>query len=222
MTTPGNKTNDSEMLSYYRERAPIYDKVYSYPERQKDLRYLEAHIPAQLINLDVLEIAAGTGYWTQHIANTAKSILAIDSTAGALKQIHSRPLKIPVQTKELDAYALASLDGEFNAVFAGLWLSHVPKNKLKCFIDSIYQLVGNGARVIFLDNSHAQCSRLPISYTDEDGNTYQDRALDNGQTYRVLKNFPSREELLELVAESGEQPQFLQLENFWLFEYTTR
>ena len=46
------------MRAYYRERAPVYDRVYAYPERQDDLRWLEAAIPAALADRDVLEIAA--------------------------------------------------------------------------------------------------------------------------------------------------------------------
>ena len=62
--------SDSKMKTYYRERAPVYDRVYTYPERQKDLRFLEDYIAKQFTGLDVLEIAAGTGYWTQFIARS--------------------------------------------------------------------------------------------------------------------------------------------------------
>ena len=67
---------DSEMREYYKERAPVYDRVYSYPERQDDLRFLENRISAELNGLDVLEVAAGTGYWTQFIHKTASSVIA--------------------------------------------------------------------------------------------------------------------------------------------------
>ena len=33
-----------EISNYYKERAPVYDLVYGYPERQADLRFLEAHL----------------------------------------------------------------------------------------------------------------------------------------------------------------------------------
>jgi len=67
------------MKEYYQKRAPVYDRVYAYPERQADLRFLEEYIPEQFSGLDVLEIAAGTGYWTQYIAGQAQSILALMS-----------------------------------------------------------------------------------------------------------------------------------------------
>ncbi len=64
-------TSDSQMKTYYRERAPIYDRVYSYPERQNDLRFLESYVSNELEGLDILEIVAGTGYWTQFISQRA-------------------------------------------------------------------------------------------------------------------------------------------------------
>jgi len=59
------------MKEYYKERAPVYDRVYAYPERQDDLRELEEYIPAQFDGREVIEIAAGTGYWTQFIYKKA-------------------------------------------------------------------------------------------------------------------------------------------------------
>ena len=56
------------MRSYYKERAPVYDRVYKYPERQTDLRFLESYRPRQFSGLKMIEIAAGTGYWTQFIS----------------------------------------------------------------------------------------------------------------------------------------------------------
>jgi len=50
------------MENYYSERAPVYEAVYQYPERQKELRLLESYIPKQFKGKKLLEIAAGTGY----------------------------------------------------------------------------------------------------------------------------------------------------------------
>jgi demethylmenaquinone methyltransferase/2-methoxy-6-polyprenyl-1,4-benzoquinol methylase len=75
-----------------------------------------------------------------------------------------------------------------------------------------------GARVVLLDNSKAQCDRLPIGYEDEDGNTFQDRTTDDGTVHRVLKNFPTESQLRALTADATEA-RFEALEHFWLFEY---
>ncbi len=212
--------SDLEMKSYYRKRAPIHDDVYSYPERQKDLRYLETYIPPQFSGRAVLEIAAGTGYWTQFIANQAQSLLATDATQEALEQIAQREIQGTVLTQVMDAYSLNSLDQTFNGCFAGFWLSHVPREKLKKFIESIHGRLEPGSVVVFIDNSIAQCDRLPIVFEDELGNSFQDRILKDGSIHRVLKNFPTASELESVTSKFGENQKYLELDNFWLFQYT--
>jgi len=215
-------TADSEMKAYYQDRAPVYDRVYQYPERQSDLRVLEKYIAGYFANRNVLEIAAGTGYWTQIISTQAASMFAIDATAAALEQLKDRKLLCQVQTSIADAYHLDFPDDQFNAAFAGLWFSHVPLEKRQLWVSALHAKLAVGSRVLLLDNSIAQCERLPISYTDEIGNTYQDRQTDVSESYRVLKNFPTEDEMIDLVAGVAEQARFVELDHFWYFEYRVK
>ena len=97
------------MQAYYNDRAPVYDRVYQYPERQADLRFLEKYVPRQLFGLNVLEIAAGTGYWTRFISETAQSILATDLSLEALEELKNRKLPGNVSIMALDAYKLEDI-----------------------------------------------------------------------------------------------------------------
>ncbi len=63
---------------YYQQRAPEYDEVYAKPERQADLAELRRLLPPLVAGRRVLEIAAGTGYWTAVIAPAAASVTATD------------------------------------------------------------------------------------------------------------------------------------------------
>ena len=62
--------------TYYAARAREYERIYHKPERQADLARLREAVPAPFTNRTVLEVACGTGYWTQHMARTARSICA--------------------------------------------------------------------------------------------------------------------------------------------------
>jgi len=208
------------MKEYYQNRAPVYDQVYAYPERQADLRFLEEYLPQQFTGLDVLEIAAGTGYWTQYICQQAQSIMATDVSIEVIQQLLNRNLPSNVTTQVTDAYALENITQRFGGAFAGLWLSHVPKQRLRAFVRGLHQHLKPGAAVVFIDNSAVQCQRLPITDRDEFGNTYQKRVLDSGISYRVLKNFPTRQELHELVKGLAGDTHYIELEHFWLFKYT--
>jgi ubiquinone/menaquinone biosynthesis C-methylase UbiE len=211
--------SDTVIRGYYRQRAPVYDRVYAYPERQDELRFLESHIPQQFAGKDVIEVAAGTGYWTQFIAATARSLLATDVTAEALCQASNRPCVGKLTTRLIDAFELGSLEKKFSGAFAGLWISHVPRQDRSRFFSSLHQCLESGATVVLLDNSKAQCERLPICHTDDAGNTYQDRELDDGSTHRVLKNFPSESELRSVLESDGAEFNFVQLEHFWFLQY---
>ena len=207
------------MQAYYNDRAPVYDRVYQYPERQADLRFLEKYVPRQLFGLNVLEIAAGTGYWTRFISETAQSILATDLSLEALEELKNRKLPGNVSIMALDAYKLEDILHVFNGAFAGLWLSHVPKQRRREFVRGLHRNLIPGATILFIDNSAAQLERLPITDRDPFGNTYQNRVLDNGTSYKILKNFPSHEELLEIVKDVGDDAHYIELDNFWLFQY---
>ncbi len=213
---------DGIMRDYYRVRAPVYDRVYAYPERQADLDYLKSVLPPLLVGRNLLEVAAGTGYWTAQLAGAAQRVTATDVTPETIALIQERGLPATVTTQVADAYRLADLGHRFNAAFAGLWLSHVPIARRAEFFRSLHGALEDGAPVVLIDNSVAQCERMPIAYTDSEGNTYQDRETDDGGMHRVLKNFPDDASLAALVADTAEEVYFEALEHFWMFRYRYR
>ena len=70
----------SEMLSYYAARAPYYDEVYLKPERRNDIAFLKQYLPLRLAARSTIEVACGTGYWTQFIAPAVRRLIATDAT----------------------------------------------------------------------------------------------------------------------------------------------
>lgn len=209
----------AEMHTYYAARAPYYDDVYLKPERQQDIAFLAAHLKSVFAGRQVLEVACGTGYWTQHIAATAHRVLATDGLAEPLAFARIRPANAQVLFEVADAYTLPPSLGVFDAAFAGLWFSHVPRARRSEFFRALHARLQPGATVVLLDNSTVQLIDHPLAETDPEGNTYQRRVLRDGSTHRVLKNFPSESELFAhlkpLVCGFG----FRMLQNFWLLEY---
>jgi SAM-dependent methyltransferase len=207
------------MQAYYAERAPYYDAVYLKPERREDIAFLSQNLPARLEGRTVLEVACGTGYWTQHIAAAVKSLHATDWTAEPLEFAKLRPCTDQTKFSRADAYQLSETLGTFDGALAALWFSHVPINARGQFFKSLHARLASGARVILFDNSEVQCLDFPIAERDADGNTYQLRKLNDGSTHRVLKNFPSEAELASVVAEFATSWSYVKLQNFWLVEY---
>src|SRR5207244_1325078 len=99
-----------ELVEYYSRRAGEYESIYLKPERQADLRALTALVTVELATHDVLEIACGTGWWTERIAAGARSVLATDASLEVIEV--ARRKKYPpgrVRFMRADAFAPESI-----------------------------------------------------------------------------------------------------------------
>lgn len=210
------------MKDYYAARAKEYDNIYLKPERQEDLRAIEAWLPHKYTDLSVIEIAAGTGYWTQFLIQTVRSLVALDAADETFKVARSRLVNSADQVQWVidDAYAIPHPVHPYEAAFAGFWFSHVPIARQREFLLGLHQVLIPDAKVVLLDNLYVEGSSTPISEIDVDGNSYQMRALTDGTHYSVLKNFPTETRLLELIDGIGTDPLMTRWQYYWAFEYT--
>src|ERR1051326_5458953 len=145
---------DAAMAEYYRQRAPCYERVYHKPERQEDLRKLRQMVVTTFAGKDVLDVACGTGYWTEIIADAANSIVGIDFNEEVLDVARGKPMpKHKVRFLRGDAYVLPDLGETFDAGMVGFWWSHVPKAKLRDFLTGLHSKLKPGASVMVFDNA---------------------------------------------------------------------
>ena len=208
---------------YYDQRASEYDRVYEKPERRDDIAELRAMIGDALIGRRVLELATGTGFWTEHYADDATSVTATDINDSTLAVAHRRRAwPDTVRFERADAFDVARITGDFDAVFAGFLWSHVPLDQLDDLLAGIVERVEPGAVVVFADNNYVHGSNHPIVRTDADGNTFQRRTLSDGTEWEVLKNFPGHEDLASHLARYGERVEVRSLRYFWMARFTTR
>jgi 2-polyprenyl-3-methyl-5-hydroxy-6-metoxy-1,4-benzoquinol methylase len=206
----------AELVDYYRRRAVEYEAIYAIPERQRDLSTLRQRIPVALRGARVLEIACGTGYWTQLIAPIASSVLATDLAEEPMSIARSKTYSKMPSFAIADAYALPAALGRFEAALAVFWWSHVPRERIGEFLASLHARLEPGARVLLMDNRYVKGSSTPISEIDARGNTYQQRCLADGSQVRVLKNFPSEAELRTCLPSSVAVEL---LEYYWVAQY---
>lgn len=212
---------EQNMAAYYGQRAVSYERVYLKPERQADLRAMEAGLPAQFAGRRVLEVACGTGWWTPHGARDALGWLATDLNPQTLAVARQKVLPASVQLATVDAYTFEQIQGQtFDAAFAGCWWSHVLLSRLPAWLDLLHARLLPGARVVMLDNRYVQTSSLPITRRDEAGNTYQMRTLDDGSAHEVLKNFPTRDQAFAAIGGRARHPQWIDFGHYWALSYT--
>ncbi len=208
---------NTDPVEYYRQRALEYEAIYQKPERQGDLYAAEISLQERFAGLDVLEIACGTGYWTEKIAQTARSICAGDINEAVLTIARTKACPCPVNFRQEDFYQLPP-HGEgpgFDALFGGFIWSHIPRQKLSDVLGDLQKRIVPGGRLVFIDNRFVESSSTPIHSRDDAGNTYQQRRLGDGTEHMVLKNFPSPDEIRRLLSPFG-TTEMLELTYFWL------
>ncbi len=205
------------LADYYADRAAEYDEVYRKPERQADLARLKQLLPPLVAGKRVLEIAAGTGYWTQVLATTAATITATDVNAETIAIAAQREYgPAPVALRTADAYRLDTVPGEFDLVFCGFWWSHIARADIPRFLAGVRARTGPGTVLVLTDNRYVPGSSTPVSRTGPDGDTHQARRLADGREYEVLKNFPSREQLAADTEPAASDLTWTELDYYWL------
>lgn len=208
------------MLEYYSRRAPEYERVYEEPERQEDLWYLRRVLPELFRNVDVLEVACGTGYWTQVIAPATRSVVATDAGENVLAIAREKPVPAHrVRFECCNAFELSRIKGQFSGALAAFWWSHLGREARSRFLAGLHARLADGAIVAFLDDRYLEGVSTRFSRTDDHGNTYQNRKLGDGSEHEVLKNFSTIEELRQIFAACGTDLNLVELTYYWIAWY---
>ena len=211
--------NDALLIDYYAKRASEYERIYEKSERQNDLATLKELFQRNFTGHDVLEIACGTGYWTQIISQTAKSIAAIDINEEVLAIARVKSYGCKINFQRADAFDLTLPETHFTAGLAAAWWSHLRKSEVRNFLTRFHRQFSSDSLMAFMDNRFVAGSNTPISRKDDEGNTYQLRKLENGDQYEVLKKFPDEMEARELVGNSVAAFSWTELRYYWFLTY---
>lgn len=222
---PSLEDSISNVTAFYANHAPYFHET-AYGNSRSEAKHLRLrkHYQEAFANQSVLELAAGSGYWTEAVASTAKQILATDVHANLIEVIRKRLQHLPnVQCQVADAYALDGIAGHFTAAFAQYWLSHVPRKRVTAFLANLHSKLQPGALVIFSDDLKYEFDYV-TRRVDEHGDiqeTFHDNPAIPGER---IKNFPTREELLALVADVSEDTQYheYEAEHLWVLSYRLR
>jgi ubiquinone/menaquinone biosynthesis C-methylase UbiE len=214
-------TVPNELADYYKKRAPEYESVYFRPDESRllQLEVLGRALRDWIRGRDVLEIAAGTGWWTVHAAAVARSVTATDINEETLAIARTKPLE-DVRFAVADAFKLEELDGTFNACLSCFWLSHVSRTRLKEFLDGVHRRLEPGSKVFMADNLYDPDvgGRLVEDHGNPD--TYKIRTWSDGSEHRVIKNYYPEAELKGLL-EGVDNLQIHMGPYYWWIMYET-
>jgi len=182
----------ADQVAYYRRRAGEYD-VTAYGDvaaaRTRIARLVAEMGPAGR----VLEIACGTGLWTEALAGPADTVTAIDVAPEVLGIARDRVRSPKVGFEVADVFSWAP-GTRFDVIFFSAWLSHVPMDRFERFWQALAGLLAEDGRVLFIDE-HVDEREKEAYVVGQD--EIVERRLRDGSVFRVIKNFvdPDRLEL---------------------------
>ncbi|MCW5732893.1 MAG: class I SAM-dependent methyltransferase [Enhydrobacter sp.] len=196
----------AEQLAYYQARAQEYDESVQQTGRFSGpgLPAVDTewnHIVQAVLGLGpqgtALELACGTGLWTQHLAQIAGQLTALD---GAVEMLATNRRKLGNPAIE---YVQADLfdwqpQAQYDLVFAAFWLSHVPADLLAGHLQQIRRAVAPGGR-LFLVDEPAGGQQLSGSTAGQ----VQERQLHDGSRFRIVKVYYDPDQLAEQLCSLG-------------------
>jgi 2-polyprenyl-3-methyl-5-hydroxy-6-metoxy-1,4-benzoquinol methylase len=171
-----------EQVGYYRRRAREYDAT-AYGDVEAARGRIAGLVAEMRPTGRVLEIACGTGLWTEALARTADTLTAIDAAPEVLEIARGR---VPGATFEVADIFSWRPTSQFDVIFFSAWLSHVPADRFDDFWRSLAGLLAPDGRVLFIDE-HVDEAGKEDYLADRD--EVVERRLTDGTTFRVIKNF---------------------------------
>jgi SAM-dependent methyltransferase len=139
----------SAQIEYYRRRAPEYDET-SIECLESAGRHYASLVKRLGPKGDVLELACGTGLWTQHLAAWAVSLTALDSSPEMVDFARARVREPAAKFVIADLFAWQP-EQRFDTIFFGFWLSHVPPQRFRAFWQLLDRCLAPQGRVLFID-----------------------------------------------------------------------
>jgi 2-polyprenyl-3-methyl-5-hydroxy-6-metoxy-1,4-benzoquinol methylase len=171
-----------EQIQYYRRRAAEYDAT-AYGALGPAAERISRVSSAWPVEGAVLELACGTGMWTQMLAARAAELTAIDASPEAIEIARRRcPASVRFSCADILCW---TPDRRYQLVFFGFWLSHVPSSRLGSFFGILRQSLTPAGEVIFVDE-HVSQARHEQPAADPELVT---RDLSDGTRHQIVKVF---------------------------------
>jgi ubiquinone/menaquinone biosynthesis C-methylase UbiE len=188
----------AEQIAYYRSRAPEYDQTFGGSHDPVLIAALDAFRPAGT----VLELACGTGAWTESIVRhpDVTRIVALDA-APEMLELHARRIQDPrVERRLHDLFSWAP-DERFDVITFAFWISHVPPARFADFWSRVESALAPGGRVFFVDQDRRG---MTFETPDEDpAYPSVERTLLDGRVMRAIKIYHRADDLDSLLRDGG-------------------
>jgi len=149
---------------------------------------------------DVLDLACGTGYWTEKLARRARTVTALDGSAPMLEQVGEHGLA-NVHTVQADLFSW-NPPTQWDAVFFAHWLAHVPEDHFDGFWSTVDGALLPGGHVVVVDVAPEE-ARIEEEVFEQDSVPLTRRRLKDGRRFDVVKKYWEPDELIDRLKPLG-------------------
>jgi SAM-dependent methyltransferase len=202
---------DRSMIDYYEARAPEYDDWYLRRGRYEHGAIHDAAWNAELDAAgrwldalpwhgEIVELAAGTGWWSPLLASRGELSL-YDASAAALDRARERLVAHGLRAHLHVRDAWAEPDRKVDGVFMGFWLSHVSRDRLPAFLELAHRWLKPGGRLAFIDSLPDPASGAADHPTPADDRSL--RRLDDGREFTIVKVYYEPAQLRAALRATG-------------------
>jgi demethylmenaquinone methyltransferase/2-methoxy-6-polyprenyl-1,4-benzoquinol methylase len=202
---------DRAMVDYYEARAPEYDDWYLRRGRYARGAIHDAAWDAELDAAgrwldglpwggEIVELAAGTGWWSPLLA--ARGELSLyDTSPTALDRARERLVAHGLRAHLHVRDAWAEPDRQVDGLFIGFWLSHVPRDRLAEFLALCRRWLKPGGRIAFIDSLADAASGAVDHPAPADDMAI--RTLDDGREFAIVKVFYESDDVRQALSAAG-------------------
>jgi SAM-dependent methyltransferase len=216
-----------QQIEYYRARASEYDEWFLRrgrydrgPQANADWFAETALVRGALAQFrpqgEILELACGTGLWTQQLLAGGRRITAVDAAPEVLALNRERLNSPIVHYVQADLFTWRP-EEKFDAVFFGFWLSHVPPARFEAFWRMVADSLKPGGRMFFVDSKFEPTSTARDHRLGDPGDGSVARRLNDGREYRIVKVFYKPADLQKRLAGLGWAANIQETPHYFLY-----
>jgi SAM-dependent methyltransferase len=217
----------ADQARYYRKRAREYDDWWFRRGRYDhggdvnarwfaDAAELQAALERFEPTGEVLELACGTGLWTERLIAFADRLTAVDGSPEMLELCRARVDDPRVTRVHADLFSWEP-DRVYDVCFFGFWLSHVPEERFGMFWEKLGRAIGPDGRVFFVDSSRHDLASAVDHRLSDPGDPTMLRRLADGSEYRIVKRFYEPPSLGRRLADIGWNVELRCTPEFFLY-----
>lgn len=209
--TPQAPAPADSMVDYYQARAAEYDDWYLRRGRYERGPIHDAAWNAELDGAgtwldaipfrgEIVELAAGTGWWSPLLASKGELWL-YDAADAPLERARERLLAHRLRAHIHVRDAWAEPDRQVDGVFCGFWLSHVERARTAEFLGLVRRWLKPGGTFAFIDSRPDPFSSAADHPEPENDTSL--RRLDDGREYTIVKVYRDPPELDRVLRDAG-------------------